>query len=422
MRRLFHQFYLTVVASIALFALANTLLWRYVLDAPPGENAYQMAAGVISSALPPADASVETQRQEVARLAAQLKTDLALYDGERKLIAAAGRPLPPPNGLRRGGRLHGWGGHAWAIPIADGRWLVIRARSHRRHPIGRILGFIGMIAVAVALGAYPATRGLTRRLERLKSGVDSLGAGELSARVKVEGSDEVASLAQSFNRAAARIEDLVNAHKLLLANASHELRTPLSRIRLAVELIKQDADPKRKAELESDIVELDQLLDEIILASRLDAVTDLDCVEDVDLLALAAEECSRFDECSLTGDAVTVFGDPKLLRRLIRNLLENARRHGTPPVEVEVRRRNETAVLSILDRGAGIPEEERERVFSPFHRVALGRRRGGAGLGLALVRQIARRHGGRAAIEPRDGWPSCFVVSLPAVRVSCKGE
>src|SRR6202023_114685 len=117
--------------------------------------------------------------------------------------------------------------------------------------------------------------------------------------VKVEGRDEVAQLAESFNRAASRIETLVNAHKMLLANASHELRTPLTRIRMGVELMRGAADPQRKAELERDIAELDQLIEEVLLASRLDAVDHLETQEEVDLLALAAEECARYERCSL---------------------------------------------------------------------------------------------------------------------------
>jgi signal transduction histidine kinase len=414
MRRLFHQFYLTVVASLVLVAVGAGLAWRFVGEASHGEHAYQVAADVISSGLPPASASIEAQRKALARFAARLKTDLALYDANREFIAAAGGHLPPFGKLRRDGRLHGWRG--WeGVRMNDGRWLVMRAPHRHRHPVLRGLSFIGAIALAVALGAYPVTRRIARRLERLQTGVDSLGAGDLSARVKVEGSDEVARLARSFNRAAARIEDLVNAHKLLLANASHELRTPLSRIRLAVELIKEDADPRRKAELESDIAELNQLLDEIILASRLDAVTELDAVEEVDLLALAAEECARFDECSLSGVPAAVKGDPKLLRRMIRNLLENARRHGVPPVEVKLDAVGGRAILNVSDKGPGIPESEHERVFSPFYKVAAGQRPGGAGLGLALVRQIARRHGGEAEIRPRDDWPSCFVITLPCL-------
>src|SRR5262249_51049143 len=162
---------------------------------------------------------------------------------------------------------------------------------------------------------------LTRRLERLQVGVQSLGAGDLSARVKVEGRDEVAKLANSFNQAAGRIEALVQAHKMLLANASHELRTPLTRIRLGLELAKED--PARKAELEKDIAELDLLVDEILLASRLDAVEHLNHAEEIDLLALAAEECARYDGCSIEGKPILVRGDPSLLRRMIRNLVEN---------------------------------------------------------------------------------------------------
>src|SRR5438309_2151588 len=213
---------------------------------------------------------------------------------------------------------------------------------------------LGAIALVVAIGARPVVRRLTGRLERLQRGVESLGAGDLTARVKVEGRDEVARLARSFNQAAARIESLVNAHKMLLANASHELRTPLARIRLGLELAA--ADPERKAELESDIAELDQLVDEILLVSRLDATEQLDVREDVDLAALAAEECARYDDCALEAKPVTVSGDPMLLRRMIRNLIENAKLHGQPPIEVTVANEDGRTVLNVLDHGPVIAE------------------------------------------------------------------
>src|SRR5438445_332104 len=148
------------------------------------------------------------------------------------------------------------------------------------------------LALCIGIATYPLTRRLLRRLERLEQAVEALGAGDLSARVAVEGKDEIARLAESFNRAAGRIEELVGAHKRLLAHASHELRTPLARVRLAIELMGESADPKRKAGLDGDIAELDQLIDEILLASRLDAVASPDADEEVDLLALAAEECA----------------------------------------------------------------------------------------------------------------------------------
>jgi signal transduction histidine kinase len=280
---------------------------------------------------------------------------------------------------------------------------------HRNPLIGLVL-FLGGIALAVAIAAYPVVRGLTRRLERLQAGVETLGAGNLAARVKVEGRDEVARLAASFNRAAARIEELMGAHRLLLANASHELRTPLSRLRLGLELYEEKRDPGLKAELARDIAELDLLIDEILLTSRLDAAPALQ-IEPVDLLGLAAEECAHYEECTLHGAPVAIRADPRLLRRLIRNLLDNARRHGAPPVTVTVARDGSQAVIEVADAGAGIPASERDHVFTPFRR--LGRDSSGAGLGLALVRQIARLHGGEAMLAPRAQQPSCFRVTLP---------
>jgi signal transduction histidine kinase len=230
--------------------------------------------------------------------------------------------------------------------------------------------------------------------------------------VKVEGRDEVGRLAESFNRAAGRIEDLVSAHRMLLANASHELRTPLSRIRMGIELYEQKQDPRHKAELQKDIAELDLLIDEILLASRLEAASTLQGTEEVDLLALAAEEAARYDQCSVQGEPVIIQGDAHLVRRLIRNLLENASRHGKPPIEVDVRRQGASTILEVADHGEGIVEAERERVFTPFHRLSADAK--STGLGLSLVRQIARLHGGDAAATPRHARPSCFRVSFPA--------
>jgi len=292
------------------------------------------------------------------------------------------------------------------------------------HAIGEPTGHAGahmhmlltlsLLAVAVGVCAYPLVRRLTQRLERLQRGVESLGAGDLSARVAVEGRDEVAQLAISFNRAAARIEEVVGAHKSLLANASHELRTPLARIRMAVELMRESADPKRKAGLDRDIAELDQLIDEILLASRLDTLAELEVDEDVDLLALAAEECARYDDVHLDGIPVTVRGDSRLLRRLFRNLLENAQRHGTAPTEVRLARSGEDVEISVSDGGPGLPEDQAERAFEPFYRRPGSTE--GVGLGLALVRQIARRHGGDARCVPIDKDRRGFVITLATRR------
>ena len=308
----------------------------------------------------------------------------------------------------------GPGGPLWSLRLPDGRMLVARAPQRHRHPATNLVLFLGAIALVVGACAYPVARGLTRRLERLQAGVETLGAGDLSARAEVVGHDEVARLATSFNRAAARIEQLVNAHRMLLSNASHELRTPLSRIRLGIELLQQSGDARYRADLDRDIAELETLIEEILLASRLDATRALPTIEDVELLALVAEECARAD-VPVDGEKVELRGDPRLLRRLVRNLLENAARHGKPPVRVALRAEGPLAVLDVTDAGAGVPEAERERVFLPFHR--LGGEATGTGLGLALVRQIARLHGGDAVVASRAEAPSCFRVTLPRAAV-----
>jgi signal transduction histidine kinase len=170
----------------------------------------------------------------------------------------------------------------------------------------------------------------------------------------------------------------------------------LARIRLAVELMKGSADPKLKQGLEQDIAELDWLVDEILLASRLDTVTEGVATEELDLLALAAEECARYDGAQLDGQVATVRGDARLLRRLLRNLLENGRRHGAPPIRVRITHSGGNAVITVWDDGPGVPPSEFENVFRPFYRPKEAGDRAGSGLGLSLVRQIARRHGGRA--------------------------
>jgi signal transduction histidine kinase len=146
--------------------------------------------------------------------------------------------------------------------------------------------------------------------------------------------------------------------------------------------------------------------------SRLDATEQLDVREDVDLAALAAEECARYDDCSVEAKPVMVRGDPMLLRRMIRNLVENAHLHGKPPIELTVARQNDRAVLNVLDHGPVIVEDARERLFSAFYRIPGRYGTKGSGLGLALVRQIARRHGGDVAYDPERG--SSFTVTLPA--------
>lgn len=414
MRRLYHQVYLTIVASIVAVLLVAGALWRWAADGPPARHAFELAGELASFAVPPPDAPPAETEDVIRRLSQRLHVDLGLFGADRRLVAGAGRAVPAPGqGRDEGGRILGPGGPAWAIALPDGRWLVARTPRGPRRPALGVIGFLAVMAVLIGLLAMPVARGLTRRLERLQTGVDKLGRGDLGARVVVEGRDEVARLAASFNRAAARIEELVGAHKMLLANASHEIRTPLARIRLGLEMMQGADDPARRAALAADIAELDGLVDEILLASRLDAVGELEQRESLDLLALAAEEAARYEAVDVTGRPAVVAGDARLLRRLVRNLLENARRHGKPPVKVEVDGDGALATLTVADAGPGVPEADREHVFEPFRRGSSSATAGGTGLGLALVRQIARRHGGEATIAVRAEGGTAFRVVLP---------
>src|SRR5499425_2156837 len=315
MRRLYLQVYLTIVASLVLVVLTAGLVWHFVAGVGPFGPQFEVAGEVIAELVPPANAPAQAQQQAIDRLAARLGADLALFGRANEPLAAAGRPLPAPSGNGHSGWMRTAAGPAVSIPLPDGRRLVARLPPRHRPSALMLAAFLGAIALVVAIGARPVVRRLTGRLERLQRGVESLGAGDLTARVKVEGRDEVARLAQSFNQAATRIESLVSAHKILLA-------------------------------------------------SRLDTTEQLDISEDLDLAALTAEECARYDDCALEAKPVMVRGDPMLLRRMIRNLIENAKLHGRPPVEVSVAREEDRAALNVLDHGPLIAEDARERLFS----------------------------------------------------------
>ena len=408
--RLYVKVYATVVATLLLALLVSVAIWSTGPELATARKSFGMASGLATAALGDPNAPPDVQQAAIRRLSGLLEADLAVYDRAGRLVGAAGAALPAPGEVDEDRPRGAARNPVWKFTLRDGRQIVIRPPWQRQMRGPGFLAHLAVVGLVLAIGSFPVVRGLTRRLERLQQGVETLGAGNLGIRVKVEGRDEVARVAESFNAAAARIEQLVNAHRMLLANASHELRTPLTRLRLGVERLGVAGDETLRAGVASDIAELDALIDEILLTSRLDAMRSLDTVEDVDLLALAAEEASRYDDIGVSGAAVEVRGDPRLLRRIIRNLLENAGKYGRRPIDVEVSASGTSVVLKVTDAGDGVAPEDRERVFEPFfRRPQASRAETGAGLGLAIVRQIARLHGGEVVLESG----STFVVTLP---------
>ena len=416
MRHLYVRIYIAIILILVLFGLLSSIAWWL---GPGQERRHEHLVGGLTRlaqrALPGADAPVAETRQVLDELAAGSGVDLTLLDAERNLIANVGAPIK-----LKPDRTPGWirpsrHGPTLALRLLDGRWLVGRPQRLGRGHGARWLWSVLLLAVAVAIGAYPLAKRITRRLRRLQHNVELLGAGDFGARVEVEGRDEVASLAQSFNHAAQKIEELVNSQRSMLASASHELRSPLARIRVAIELLGTQPRSDLADRITEDVAELDGLIDELLLASRLEA-GDLDASSTrVDMLAVAAEECTRVG-ASFSGEPQFVEADPKLMHRLLRNLLQNAVRHGGgTDIEVEIGRADEeTVLIRVSDRGPGIAEHERERIFDAFYRPRGMRESGeGVGLGLALVRQIAERYDGTVRYLPRTGGGSRFELRLP---------
>jgi signal transduction histidine kinase len=413
--RLYVRIYAALLASLivvgGLFAL-----FHLVYDSDQFRSGFDTFAEVAGEVLPAADAPHAAQQEALERWRRKVRSDMSLYSADGKLIAWAGRPLPPPPALQGDSSRVAGTLNTFALKLPDGRWLVCRRIHGRRPPINLVM-LLSVIAAVVAVGAFPVVRRLTRRLERLQGSVEKWGAGELSTRVAVEGRDEVASLATSFNEAAGRIEALVAAQKSLLANASHELRSPLARIRMAIELMQEQSTPAIRSELNQNINELDQLIDEVLLASRLDATPQPGAAhEAVDLTAIVAEECTRVG-AAFEAESLMLMGDARLLRRLLRNLLENARRYGADtPVQACLRQADGGVQLDVCDQGPGVPEDQRERIFEPFYRLpGASEAAGGVGLGLSLVRQIARHHGGEVVCLANQDHGCCFRVTLPGV-------
>ena len=400
---LYVRIWLAVVATVIVLTFLVAAAWHLSADAPQLPIREVLVHNGVGEVIGTAHTRPDRKRGD------DLEFKLVTTDGQT-LHLLLPRPQRPPN---------------------NNPWI--------RAPFGFNFGFnfgwmLGLVGLAVALGAYPVMRRLTLRLEALQRGVERWGAGDLSARINTEGHDEVAFLARRFNHAAERIETLMESHKSLLANASHELRSPLARIRMGLELMGVDKDSPQRMEISRSINELDQLIDEILLASRLDArQADAEPFEALDLTGLAAEECSRVNaelQAELETDAasrtdladsahsLTVQGSPRLLRRLIRNLLENARRYSQGDISLELAQQRagagQRAVIKVHDRGPGVPAGQRERIFEPFYRLpGASEREGGVGLGLALVKSISERHGGTVRCEARPGGGACFVVELP---------
>jgi signal transduction histidine kinase len=408
--RLYVKMYLTVLCGLLLVAMS---LGTFAMLAEDEDHGFSGKVDRFAGALLSADMTRQERQDMLERLARGLHADVAIFDRNDNFVQGAGAltTKAAADAYRAGNAPRHMREFDAGLP--DGGEVLIFMESQFDKSKGKLLLAILIVAVAIGVASLPAVRYLTRRLEDLRHGVEHWGEGDLSSRVAVCGHDEIALVAQSFNRAADRVEHLVQSQKSLLANASHELRSPLARLRMATEMFEASPSDSLREEIICNLTELDELVDEILLKSRLDSDQKPSIDQFVDLLPLAAEEAAAIG-AEVDGDSLTVPGNERLLRRLIRNLVQNASRHGKAPITVYVTRQADHAQIAVCDTGDGIKPEEAARVFEPFYRPE-GRSEsaGGWGLGLALVAEIARLHGGRAWYSPIEDGGACFTVSLP---------
>ncbi len=307
----------------------------------------------------------------------------------------------------------------WAdLPAGDGSLAVglPRTRIETQPLLAFTLAFLGGLLFAGAFAWWLARR-ITAPLARLEAAAARIGQGERPELLPESGPRELAALARRFNAMAQQVRALLTARTTLLAGVSHDLRTPLARMRLALEMLRSDPSPVLIDRLESDIEEMNDLI-----ATLLDLARGLEREPpaELDLAAFLHELAAGF---STPDRAVTVncpacrrAVPPRALRRAIGNLLQNALRYAAEgPIELVCAATTERCRLGVLDRGPGIPPERIAVMFEPFQRLDASRspQTGGAGLGLAIVRELARANGWQAKLEPRAGGGLAAWIELP---------
>lgn len=418
-RHLYLKIYAAFLAIVASSVLASAVLrFAFDRDVENYDNLAHSIAQLIVKTLPQTagpelDQALEAQGRD-------LGLGLVLWDANGQVQARTSTAPEHPNEYRGKGIFKHRPQLGVVVPLQDGRQFG--AFLNNPPPHGHFFVWLAFFAAVVALGCYPLARGITSRLERLQRTAEAWSQGALSVRAPIEGADEIAALARSLNHSAQRIEDLLQQQKRVLASASHELRSPLTRLQMALSLL-EDSAPERRDQLlrdaESDVSELNALIEDLLLTARAEHVHPRE-LQALDLLPLVRSEAQRRGLALVTSlDAAPIEGDAPMLRSLFRNLIDNAQRHGGGhDVRVVVDATDVAVRVAVEDRGPGVAAEQTERIFEPFFRPQ-GHNEGvdhGVGLGLALVRQIAVRHGGNARYEARDGGGSRFVVEVPLGR------
>ncbi|HKA91469.1 MAG TPA: HAMP domain-containing sensor histidine kinase [Haliangiales bacterium] len=440
-RRFFWRVYLNGLLLLILIGLA--LFTVSLLFGPTPDEGHGMAR-----LLEYVGTHIDEARSDPARLARELSRALEAVNAEVTVYQAGAPPASnvapplPPLSAEDAGRL---GGVPSELPdrsassamrlAGDPPAYAIFQKHHHGFPSPwRTAAVIAGILVALAIASIPLARAVASPLERLGRAVTALGAGDLSARAGLRRTDEIGALATAFDEMAQTLQRSIASEKVLLANISHELRTPLTRIRVALDLLDEEdlgAAAAFVRGIASDLSELERLVDDILTTARLDLAASRTSGGElplrfapVDVAQLLRDAAERFRAAH--GDRIlnmdigehlpAVRGDAVLLRRVVENLLDNARKYSDAgaPIAIRADAVAGSVLVEVQDRGIGLDEDDLARLFTPFFRTDRSRARGtrGVGLGLALSRRIIEAHGGAMTVASVPGEGSTFRFEL----------
>lgn len=341
------------------------------------------------------------------------------------------------------------GEDAMAVTVDDESWLaatentdagtltVARPMEHVDDTVSAttvlLVVAVPLMVLLVGLVVWVVTGRALRPVERLRRQVDRIEASDLSRRVDA-GDDELGALAATMNLMLSRLEQSQAVQRRFASDASHELRSPLATMRQYAELAVAHPEAVTTGELGEVVVaegqRMQDLVEGLLLLARLDegqcpptAPVDLDdlVLRDADRLRRSGGGTGTAVEVDTSGVVPgRVEGNDRLLARVVRNLVDNAARHAEGRVELRVRSestdRGQRVLFTVTDDGAGVPPEDRERIFDRFTRLDEGRARdaGGSGLGLAIVRDVVEAHGGTVSVTVGGTGGAVFTVDLPA--------
>jgi signal transduction histidine kinase len=271
---------------------------------------------------------------------------------------------------------------------------------------------IALIFVVTALFSIWAVRLAVQPVRMLADAADRLSRNIDEPPLPEKGAAEIRAAARAFNRMQDRLKRHVNSRALAFAAMSHDIRTPLTRMRLRLESL----DERAKAKLADDVGEIEAIAKSVLEVTR--GLSPDEKVVDVDLGALVRRLLADYEmldaKIGVSGSCAPVGARPTALRRALGNLIDNALKYGSE-VTVELAETREHVAVRVCDRGPGIPAQHLDKVTYPFYRVESSRNRGtgGAGLGLAIAKDIVEGHGGELLVENREGGGLCVTIRLP---------